>query len=148
MLQLNLLSNLKTTLEEIFPQEVKIDDNLPDIGILEQDDEQKLNEIPNTSYLQRKKLAQLAGEEYNLHIRTRIIPKLGSYSSNFFVRILLNIDAKGEIIYHEIKESSGSSAFDKAAELAVRNAVLDPLPKALAENPPYIVSIKIQAPQN
>ncbi|MBS1255651.1 MAG: hypothetical protein MAG581_01460 [Deltaproteobacteria bacterium] len=138
----------ETTLEEIFPQEVKIDDNLPDIGILEQDDEQKLNEIPNTSYLQRKKLAQLAGEEYNLHIRTRIIPKLGSYSSNFFVRILLNIDAKGEIIYHEIKESSGSSAFDKAAELAVRNAVLDPLPKALAENPPYIVSIKIQAPQN
>lgn len=138
----------ETTLEEIFPEEVKIDDNLPDIGILEQDDEQKLNEIPNTGYLQRKKLAQLAGEEYNLHIRTRIIPKLGSYSSNLFVRILLKIDASGEIIYHEIRDSSGSAAFDQAAELAVRNAVLDPLPKALAENPPYNVFIRIQAPQN
>ena len=58
--------------------------------------------------------------------------------------ILLKINEAGEIVYHEIKESSGSKAFDKAAELAVRNAVLDPLPKALAENPPYIVVIKLR----
>ena len=55
-----------------------------------------------------------------------------------------NCIAKVEIIFHEIKDSSGSKAFDKAAELAVRNAVLDPLPKALAENPPYIVVIKLR----
>ncbi len=36
---------------------------------------------------------------------------------------------------------------NKAAELAVRNALLDPLPNALAENPPYIVTIRI-VPQN
>ena len=42
---------------------------------------------------------------------------------------------------------SGFSSFDHAAELAIRNAVLDPLPKALAENPPYIVLIRI-VPQN
>ena len=98
--------------------------------------------------MQRKKLAQLAGEEYNLHIRTRINPKFGSYSPNLFVRILLKISEAGEIVYNEIRDSSGSNAFDQAAELAVRNAVLDPLPKALAENPPYIVLIRIQSPQN
>ena len=110
----------------------------------EQTEDKVLNQIPNMSFLQRKKLAQLAGEEYNLHIRTRIKPKFGSSSPNLFVRILLKINEAGEIVYHEIKESSGSKAFDKTAELAVRNAVLDPLPKALAENPPYIVVLKLR----
>ena len=118
--------------------------DLPEIGVFEQTEDQALNQIPNMSFLQRKKLAQLAGEEYNLHIRTRIKPKFGSSSPNLFVRILLKINELGEIVYHEIKESSGSKAFDKAAELAVRNATLDPLPKALAENPPYIVVIKLR----
>ena len=118
------------------------------MGIIEQNEDKAMNQIPNMSFLQRKKLAQLAGEEYNLHIRTRINPKFGSYSPNLFVRILLKINEAGEIVYHEIKDSSGSTAFDQAAELAVRNAVLDPLPKALAENPPYIVLIRIQSPQN
>ncbi len=127
---------------------MKIDGDLPEIGIIEQTEDKALNQIPNMSFLQRKKLAQLAGEEYNLHIRTRINPKFGSYSPNLFVRILLKINEAGEIVYHEIKDSSGSKAFDQAAELAVRNAVLDPLPKALAENPPYIVLIRIQSPQN
>ena len=68
------------------------------------------------SFLQRKKLAQLAGQEYNLHIRTRIKPKFGSSSPNLFVRIQLKINQEGEIVYHEIIESSGSKAFDKVAK--------------------------------
>ena len=138
----------ESLLGEMPGDQMKIDEGLPEIGIIDQTGEKALNQIPNMSFLQRKKLAQLAGEEYNLHIRTRINPKFGSYSSNLFVRILLKINEAGEIVYPEIKESSGSTAFDQAAELAVRNAVLDPLPKALAENPPYIVLIKIQSPQN
>jgi len=138
----------KSLSREMPADQMKIDGDLPEIGIIEQTEEKVLNQIPNMSFLQRKKLAQLAGEEYNLHIRTRINPKFGSYSPNLFVRILLKINEAGEIIYHEIKDSSGSKAFDQAAELAVRNAVLDPLPKALAENPPYIVLIRIQSPQN
>ena len=138
----------ESLLGEIPADQMKIDGDLPEIGIIEQTEDKALNQIPNMSFLQRKKLAQLAGEEYNLHIRTRINPKFGSYSPNLFVRILLKINEAGEIVYHEIKDSSGSTAFDQAAELAVRNAVLDPLPKALAENPPYIVLIRIQSPQN
>jgi len=138
----------KSLSREMPADQMKIDGDLPEIGIIEQTEEKVLNQIPNMSFLQRKKLAQLAGEEYNLHIRTRINPKFGSYSPNLFVRILLRINEAGEIVYHEIKDSSGSKAFDQAAELAVRNAVLDPLPKALAENPPYIVLIRIQSPQN
>ena len=138
----------ETLLGEMSADQMKIDGDLTEIGILEQTEDKALNQIPNMSFLQRKKLAQLAGEEYNLHIRTRINPKFGSYSPNLFVRILLKINEAGEIVYHEIKDSSGSTAFDQAAELAVRNAVLDPLPKALAENPPYIVLIRIQSPQN
>ena len=136
--------NLETMFEEIPRDQKKIDDELPKIGVFDQKQDQTLNQIPNMSFLQRKKLTQLAGEEYNLHIRTRIKPKFGSSSPNLFVRILLKINEAGEIVYHEIKESSGSKAFDKTAELAVRNAVLDPLPKALAENPPYIVVIKLR----
>ena len=138
----------ESLLGEMPADQMKIDGDLPEIGIIEQTEDKALNQIPNMSFLQRKKLAQLAGEEYNLHIRTRINPKFGSYSPNLFVRILLKINEAGEIVYHEIKDSSGSTAFDQAAELAVRNAVLDPLPKALAENPPYIVLIRIQSPQN
>ena len=93
--------------------------------------------------MQRKKIAQLAGEEYNLHIRTQIVPKLGSYPAKLFVRIRLKIVESGEIIDYEVIKKSGSPSFDKAAELAVRNAILDPLPKALAQNPPYIVLIRI-----
>ena len=138
----------ESLLGEIPTDQMKIDRGLPEIGIIEQTEDKALNQIPNMSFLQRKKLAQLAGEEYNLHIRTRINPKFGSYSPNLFVRILLKINEAGDIVYHEIKDSSGSTAFDQAAKLAVRNAVLDPLPKALAENPPYIVLIRIQSPQN
>ena len=138
----------ESLLGEMPADQMKIDGGLPEIGIIEQTEDKALDQIPNMSFLQRKKLAQLAGEEYNLHIRTRINPKFGSYSPNLFVRILLKINEAGEIVYHEIKDSSGSTAFDQAAELAVRNAVLDPLPKALAENPPYIVLIRIQSPQN
>ena len=133
------------SLLEVFPMDqMKNDEDLPVIGVFEQTQDQKLNQIPNMSFLQRKKLAQLAGQEYNLHIRTRIKPKFGSSSPNLFVRILLKINESGQIVYHEIKETSGSKAFDKAAELAVRNADLDPLPQALAENPPYIVVIKLR----
>ena len=123
---------------------------VPEIRVFERTEDKALNQIPNMSYLQRKKLAQLAGDQYNMHIRSRIKAKakFGSFSPNLFVKIELQIDETGQIIYHEIKESSGSKAFDQAAILAVRNAVLDALPKALAENPPYIVLIRIQSPQN
>jgi len=138
----------ESLLGEMPADQMKIDGDLPEIGIIEQTEEKALNQIPNMSFLQRKKLAQLAGKEYNTHIRTRINPKLGSFSPNLFVRILLRINEAGEIVHHEIIEPSGSAAFDQAAELAVRNAVLDPLPKSLAENPPYIVRIRLQSLQN
>ena len=137
----------ETKLEEIFPEKFIPEELLQDLGIPEQADERKLKEILDAGYLRRKKIAQLAGEEYNLHIRTRIIPKLGSYSPELNVRIRLKIIPTGKIINYEVIEKSGFAAFDKAAELAVRNALLDPLPNALAENPPYIVTIRI-VPQN
>jgi TonB family protein len=138
---------LGTNLREIFPDKIKFDEPIPDLGIPEQADETKLKEIPDPTNSQRKKLVQLAGKEYNQHIGTRIVPKLGSYSSELYTRIRLTIAPSGKIIDNEIIEKSGFAAFDKAAELAVRNALLDPLPNALAENPPYIVTIRI-VPQN
>jgi len=137
----------ETKLEEIFPEKITPEEPLQDLGIPEQADERKLKEILDAGYLQRKKIAQLAGEEYNLHIRTRIIPKLGSYSAELYVRIRLKIVPSGKIISYEVIKKSGVAAFDQAAELAVRNAILEPLPSALGENPPYIVTIRI-VPQN
>ena len=137
----------ETSLEELFPKEIQLKEPLQDLGIPDQPVIKKTKEILDTNYLQRKKIVQLAGEEYNLHILTQIIPKLGSYPSELFVKILLKIVPSGEIISYEFIKKSNSSSFDLAAELAVRNAVLAPLPPALAENPPYIVPIRI-VPQN
>ena len=130
-------------LEELFLEEIKLKESMQDLGIPEQTPLTNMKEIPDTNFLQRKKITQLAGEEYNLHIRTQIVPKLGSYPAKLFVRIRLKIVESGEIIDYEVIKKSGSPSFDKAAELAVRNAILDPLPKALAQNPPYIVLIRI-----
>ena len=137
----------ETSLEELFLKEIQLKEPLQDLGIPDQPVIKKTKEILDTNYLQRKKIVQLAGEEYNLHILTQIIPKLGSYPSELFVKILLKIVPSGEIISYEFIKKSNSSSFDLAAELAVRNAVLAPLPPALAENPPYIVLIRI-VPQN
>ena len=137
----------ETSLEELFLKEIQLKEPLQDLGIPDQPVIKKTKEMLDTNYLQRKKIVQLAGEEYNLHIRTQIIPKLGSYPSELFVRILLKIVPSGKIISYEFIKKSNSSSFDQAAELAVRNAVLAPLPPALAENPPYIVLIRI-VPQN
>ena len=137
----------ETSLEELFPKEIQLKEPLQDLGIPDQPVIKKTKEMLDTNYLQRKKIVQLAGEEYNLHILTQIIPKLGSYPSELFVKILLKIVPSGKIISYEFIKKSNSSSFDQAAELAVRNAVLAPLPPALAENPPYIVPIRI-VPQN
>ena len=137
----------ETSLEELFPKEIQLKEPLQDLGIPDQPVIKKTKEMLDTNYLQRKKIVQLAGEEYNLHILTQIIPKLGSYPSELFVKILLKIVPSGKIISYEFIKKSNSSSFDQAAELAVRNAVLAPLPPALAENPPYIVLIRI-VPQN
>ena len=130
-------------LEELFSEEIKLEEPLQDLGIPEKTPLGKTKEIADTNFLQNKKIIQLAGEEYNLHIRTKIIPKLGTYPSELFVRIELKVIASGKIIEYKVIAKSGLPSFDQAAELAVRNAILDPLPQALAKNPPYIVLIRI-----
>ena len=137
------VENSENKLEELFKEEIKLVEPLQDLGIPAAIHDNETNEIPDTEDLYRKNIAQLAGEEYNLHIRTQIIPKLGSYPSELFVRIRLTIVPSGEIIDYEVIKKSGFSSFDQAAELEIRNANLAPLPQALAENPPYIVLIRI-----
>jgi len=96
----------------------------------------------NQKLLTSKKIRQ-AEKEYNQHIQTMIQPKLAMYDSEHFVRIELEIGVSGKIIRYRILEASPSNAFNQAAQLAVRNVNLDPLPEALAGNPPYIVVVKI-----
>ena len=48
-----------------------------------------------------------------------------------------------KIIRYRILEASPSNAFNQAAQLAIRNVNLNPLPEALAGNPPYIVVVKV-----
>ena len=141
-------------LEELFPEGIKLKESVQDLGIPEQTPLSKTKEITDTNSLQRKRIAQLAGAEYNVHISNQIKAKnmrksnkLGGYPAEVFVRVRLKIIASGEIIEYEFINKSGFPSFDQAAELAVRNAVLDPLPQALAQNPPYIVLIRI-VPQN
>jgi len=139
--------NIDEPIENFFGEEQKNDTPLPENIIIPEEKESKNNiPVPDIKDLQKRKETQLAIEDYNNHISNQIKPN-GEFPSGLFVRFLLTIIPSGEIIKYEIIVKSGFSPFDLAAELAVRNAVLESLPQALAENPPYIVPIRI-VPQN
>ena len=87
-----------------------------------------------------------AEKEYNIHIQAMVQPKLGGFDPELFVRIELEIETSGKITSFRLLEQSSSNSFNQAAELAIRNANLNPLPKALAKNPPYIVVVRIIPP--
>jgi len=90
----------------------------------------------------KNKLYQ-AMQNYNQHIQTMIQPRLQMFDPGLYVRIELQIGVSGKIIRYKILEASPYNEFNQAAQLAVRNVNLDPLPEALAENPPYIVVVKV-----
>ena len=87
-----------------------------------------------------------AEKEYNIHIQAMVQPKLGGFDPELFVRIELEIETSGKITSFRLLEQSSSKSFNQAAELAIRNANLNPLPEALAKNPPYIVVVRIIPP--
>ena len=139
--------NLQENFDNLFSDEQKKDLPLPEnINIPENEEPKNIVSVPDIKDLQKRKETQLAIEDYNNHISNQIKPN-GQFPSGLFVRFLLTIIPSGEIIKFEFIAKSGFSPFDLAAELAVRNAVLDELPQALAKNPPYIVPIRI-VPQN
>ena len=135
-------------IENFFDDDQKNDLPLPENIVIPEDKNTKSTaHVSDIKDLQKKKETQLAIADYNNHISSQIKPNGEFPPSGLFVRFLLTIIPSGEIVKYEIIVKSGFSPFDLAAELAVRNAVLDPLPQALAENPPYIVPIRI-VPQN
>jgi len=140
-------NNVNEPIENFFGDEQKNNVPLPE-DIIIPEDKKPINNmsVPDIKDIQKRKETQLAIEDYNNHISNQIKPN-GEFPSGLFVRFLLTIIPSGEIITYEFIVKSGFSPFDLAAELAVRNAILEPLPQALAENPPYIVPIRI-VPQN
>lgn len=88
-------------------------------------------------------LLKKAIKEYNQHIKSKVRAKLGDFKGELYVRIKLEIDSSGKIISYQLIESSSNQAYNQAAELAIRNAQLNPLPEALAHTPPYIVTVRI-----
>ena len=98
--------------------------------------------ITDVKIIKLKKQKLAAQKEYNRHIQNMVQPKLKGFNPELFVRIELVIATSGEIIRVEILEESISNAFNQAVLLSIRNANLLPLPNALADNPPYIVTIR------
>ncbi len=116
---------------------------VPMLELTEVSEPEVPSEIEFNRKLQLSKKIRQAEQEYNQHIRTMVQPKLAMYDPGLYVRIELEIGVSGKIIRYKILVASPSNAFNQAAQLAVRNVNLNPLPEALAENPPYIVPIKI-----
>ncbi len=106
-------------------------------------DSQKDVEDDSFIKLEQIQLLKQAIEEYNQHIKSKVRAKLGGFKGDLYVRIMLEIGISGQIISHQIIESSPNQAYNRAAELAIRNTQLNPLPEALAQNPPYIVTVRI-----
>jgi len=129
-------------IDNLLSVEQKKDAPLPENIIIPENNNQKDFEPMPVKDLQKRQETLLAIDDYNTHIRNQIIPN-GKFPSGLFVRFLLTIIQTGEITKYEIIEKSGFAPLDLAAELAVKKAILDELPAALAANPPYIVEIRI-----
>lgn len=103
-------------------------------------------EIELARILQEKNRISKVEQEYHRHIEISVQPKLTKLKGidpKLFVLFELIIGTSGKIINYTMLEKSYSDSFNQAAELAIRNANLNPLPQALAENPPYIVEVRI-----
>lgn len=131
------------TSEPILVPESEMEPIVPMLEFKETKEPEVSSEIEFNQKLQISKKIRQAEQEYNQHIQTMVQPKLAMYDSELFVRIELEIGVSGKIIRYRILEASPSNAFNQAAQLAIRNVNLNPLPEALAGNPPYIVVVKV-----
>ena len=131
------------TSEPILVPESEMEPIVPMLEFKETKEPEVSSEIKFNQKLQISKKIRQAEQEYNQHIQTMVQPKLAMYDSELFVRIELEIGVSGKIIRYRILEASPSNAFNQAAQLAIRNVNLNPLPEALAGNPPYIVVVKV-----
>ena len=129
--------------EPILVPESDMEPIVPMLEFKETKEPEVSSEIEFNQKLQISKKIRQAEQEYNQHIQTMVQPKLAMYDSELFVRIELEIGVSGKIIRYRILEASPSNAFNQAAQLAIRNVNLNPLPEALAGNPPYIVVVKV-----
>ena len=132
-----------STSEPILVPESEMEPIVPMLEFKETKEPEVSSEIKFNQKLQISKKIRQAEQEYNQHIQTMVQPKLAMYDSELFVRIELEIGVSGKIIRYRILEASPSNAFNQAAQLAIRNVNLNPLPEALAGNPPYIVVVKV-----
>ena len=131
------------TSEPILVPESEMEPIVPMLEFKETKEPEVSPEIEFNQKQQISKKIRQAEQEYNQHIQTMVQPKLAMYDSELFVRIELEIGVSGKIIRYRILEASPSNAFNQAAQLAIRNVNLNPLPEALAGNPPYIVVVKV-----
>ena len=131
------------TSEPILVPESEMEPIVPMLEFKETKEPEVSSEIEFNQKLQISKKIRQAEQEYNQHIQTMVQPKLAMYDSELYVRIELEIGVSGKIIRYRILEASPSNAFNQAAQLAIRNVNLNPLPEALAGNPPYIVVVKV-----
>ena len=60
------------------------------------------------------------------------------------VAIEIQIELDGSVSAYRIKESSGSKQFDLVVMTGTKAIAFPRLPEELGENPPYIVTIRIQ----
>ena len=132
-----------STSEPILVPESETEPIVPMLELKETKDPEVSPEIEFDQKLKISKKIRQAEQEYNQHIQTMVQPKLAMYDSELFVRIKLEIGVSGKIIRYRILEASPSNAFNQATQLAIRNVNLNPLPEALAGNPPYIVVVKV-----
>ncbi|MGK5095274.1 TonB C-terminal domain-containing protein [Deltaproteobacteria bacterium TL4] len=72
-----------------------------------------------------------------------IVPR--GTEKKLYVSIELEIDVSGTIIRHLLIRKSGKEAFDLTAVNAVKNVKLPILPKELAQNPPYVITIILRS---
>ena len=66
------------------------------------------------------------------------------FDKKLSVAIEIQIELDGGVSAYRIKESSGSKQFDLVVMTGMKAIAFPRLPEELGENPPYIVTIRIQ----
>ena len=85
---------------------------------------------------------------YNSLLRDQLRGQINAgpqpFDEDLELAIQLHINAEGQVIQFQIKKGSGSDRFDRAVLTGLKALQFPRLPEELAENPPYIVTVRVQ----
>ncbi|MGA1153742.1 MAG: TonB C-terminal domain-containing protein, partial [bacterium] len=103
--------------------------------------------VQSSRLKQQENQRRLVERQYNSLIYEQLRGQINAgpqVDKKISVAIEIQIELDGSVSAYRIKESSGSRQFDLVVMTGMKAIKFPRLPQELGENPPYIVTIRIQ----